>query len=226
MPIYRYDISQGSDEWAEARRGIPTASEFAKIVTPGGKLSKQSRDYAYLLIAEQILGRSLIDLGQLEWVAYGKGMEAEAARWYELERDLDSVPIGFILSDDGRIGCSPDRLVGDGGMLEIKSPAPQTHVGYMINGFSELYKPQVQGQLLVSEREWTDWLSYSPELPPVLERVYRDESYIALLREALDQFCAMKESMLERARALGVDPARERRAGMKLYAPTMEGWDA
>lgn len=232
-----FNVAQGSDAWAELRRGIPTASEFHRIVTPGGKLSKQARGYAYLLVAEELLGRSLIALDELEWVAHGKATEPEAARWYEADRDLDTVPVGFIKTDDERIGASPDRLVGDTGILEVKCPAPQTHVGYMIEGFANAYTPQIQGQLLVSEREWADWISYSPELPAVLERVYRDEPYIGLLRTALDEFCDMKDVLLEQVKSRGVytEPKRQKpdrekgssldetirrnEAGMRLYAP-------
>lgn len=231
------DCEQGTDAWAEARRGIPTASEFHRIVTPGGKLSKQANDYAYLLIAEELLGRSLIELDQLEWVAYGKAMEPEAVRWYEAERDLDTIPVGFIKTDDGRMGASPDRLVGEPGLAEIKCPSPQVHVRNMIEGFANTHKPQLQGQLLVSERKWVDWISYSPVLPPLLERVYRDEPYIALLRDALDQFCEMKDVLLEKVRSRGVyaeprrpnpdrpkesslaETIRLNEAGMRLYAP-------
>jgi hypothetical protein len=216
-----FNVEQGSDAWAELRRGIPTASEFHRIVTPGGKLSKQARGYAYLLVAEELLGRSLIVLDELEWVAHGKATEPEAARWYEAERDLDTTPVGLIKTDDERMGASPDRLVSFSGILEIKCPAPQTHVAYMVEGFACAYKPQVQGQLLISEREWADWVSYSPELPAALERVYRDEPYIDLLRSALDEFCDMKDALLEQVRSRGVYsepklPKPDRAAGPSL----------
>lgn len=232
-----YHVKQGTPEWAELRRGRPTASEFGKIVTPTGKLSEQARKYAHLLVAEELLGRSLISLDELEWVARGKELEPDAATLYEFERDIDTQPIGFIATDDGLIGASPDRLIGNGGLLEIKCPAPQTHVGYMIDGFNKLYKPQVQGQLLVSEHEWADWMSYCPLLQPVVERVYRDEPYIKLLRDALDKFCAMKAAMLDKAKARGLyaeqprpkpdrpaepslaEQIRLNEAAMRLYAP-------
>jgi hypothetical protein len=188
------------------RLGIPTASEFPKIVTPTGKLSEQARKYAHLLVAEQLLGRPLISLDELEWVARGKELEPEAARLYEFDRDVDTEPVGFLTTDDGRIGASPDRLVGKPGVLEIKAPAPQTHVGYVLDGFAEKYKPQVQGQLLVSDREWCDWMSYHPELPPIIDRVHRDEVFIGRLRDALNVFCDMLDAMRERTRSIGIVP--------------------
>lgn len=201
-----YHVAQGSPEWAALRLGIPTASEFAKIVTPTGKLSEQSRKYAHLLVAERLLGRPLVALDELEWIARGKELEPEAARLYEFDREMDTEPVGFITTDSGLIGASPDRLVGEAGLLEIKVPAPQTHVGYVLEGFAKLYKPQVQGQLYVTGREWTDWMSYHPELPPIIERVYRDEAYIALLAEALECFCDTLDKMRERARSSGLVP--------------------
>lgn len=201
MIVHR--VAQGSEAWAALRRGIPTASEFGRIVTPGGRLSAQARQYARLLAAEELLDRSLIALDELDLIARGKALEAEAARLYEAEFDIETEPVGLITTDDGRIGASPDRLVGSDGILEIKCPLPQTHIGYIIDGFPDKYKPQVQGQLLVSEREWCHWLSYHPELPPVLRKVPRDEDYIALLREALDRFCEMKEEIVKRARLFG-----------------------
>ncbi len=217
-----YHVQQGSIEWAELRRGRPTASEFGKIVTPTGKISEQARKYAHLLVAEELLGRSLISLDELEWVARGKELEPDAATLYEFEKDVDTQPIGFITTDDGLIGASPDRLIGNGGILEIKCPAPQTHVGYMIDGFNNLYKPQVQGQLLVSEHEWADWMSYCPLLQPVVERVYRDEPYIKLLREALDKFCAMKAAMLETARARGLYAESKRPRPEREHGPSLD----
>lgn len=202
MIVHR--VPQGSTEWAALRRGIPTASEFHRIVTPSGKLSEQAKKYAHLLVAETLLDRALISLDELEWVARGKVLEPDAARLYEFDRNMDTEPVGFISTDDARIGASPDRLVGGIGLLEIKCPAPQTHVGYMLDGFAAPYRPQVQGQLLVTEREWVDWMSYYPEMQPYIERIPRDEEYIAKLADALVRFCDMKDEMLRRARASGI----------------------
>lgn len=137
-------------------------------------------------------------------------LEASAVEAYEFEADLITSPIGFITTDDGRYGCSPDRLVGEDGLVEIKCPAPQTHLGHLVDGFSGNYRPQVQGQLLVSERQWADWVSYSPEMPMVRIRAQRDEDYIRGLRAALDEFCDMKDDIECRARALGHFASRRR----------------
>ena len=93
-------------------------------------------------------------------------------------------------TDDGRYGCSPDRLIAEDGLLELKCPAPHTHVRYLIEGcMDDEKRPQVQMQMLVTGRAWVDLVSYHPELPIVITRVERDVEYIALLAKVLDAFC-------------------------------------
>lgn len=185
-----HDVEPLSEAWHRARLGIPTTSELKRIVTPGGKLSAQSADYMHRLLAEWILDRPL-DEDQIEtkWMERGRNLEDEAVRSYEFETERKTETVGFITSDDGMIGCSPDRLIGSVGLLEIKCPAPQTHVGYMLTRTVDKdYWPQIMGQLLIGEREWVDIQSYYPGFPTVIIRVERDEKYIALLDEALRGF--------------------------------------
>lgn len=199
-----HDVDQGSVEWHKLRIGIPTASNFDKIVTPTGKLSKQWRAYAFFLVAEKLLNQSLESLQGLEWIERGKELEPAAVKMYEFERDTTSRPCGFITTDDMRMGCSPDRLVGVNGALELKCPAPQTHVAYMVDGFGDDYVPQVQGQLLIGEFAYVDRYSYHPELPPVLKRTYRDAAFIKVLDPSLEQFCDELELMYETVKGFGV----------------------
>jgi hypothetical protein len=198
-------VEQGSREWLALRLGIPTASEFHKIVTPTGKLSSQARKYAFRLVAEKVLNRSLEGLDHLEWIARGKELEPEAIRGFEFMEDVKTDPVGFITSDDGRIGASPDRLIlGEAAALEIKCPAPATMIEYMLDGFGNDYVPQAQGQMLVGEFDYVVRYAYSPEMPPVSVRTDRDEEFIDKLRSALDQFCDEKDAMIERVQSLGL----------------------
>ena len=200
------DCEQGSSEWLAARLGIPTSSEFHRIITAAkGDLSKSARRYAYQLVAETLLGEPLeSSIGNLDWVVRGKLLEPQAVQQYEFTTDVETRPVGFITTGDGRIGCSPDRLiVGQAGGVEIKCTAPATHVGFLLDGPGEDYRQQVQGQLLVAEVEFVDLYAFHPVLPPVLIRTHRDEPYIAKMRAALDEFCDMKDVMLEQARASG-----------------------
>lgn len=186
--MIRLDVEQGSVQWLHARLGIPTASCFDKIITPKtGKPSASADGYMYQLIAEQLLGQPLQDAsgGFLE---RGSIMEQRAVSYYELQKEVDTEKVGFVLRDDQRTGASPDRFVGNDGLLEIKVPAANTHVGYMLDKDGIGYRSQVQGQLWVAEREWSDTLSYHPELPPALVRQTRDEAFIKLLAAAIQQF--------------------------------------
>ncbi len=186
--MIRLDCPQGSDEWIEARLGIPTSSQFHRIITPKtGKLSSQADGYAHELLAEELLGHP-IDESASDFMARGTALEKSAVEFYEFQRDMNTQRVGVILRDDGLTGCSPDRLVGDDGGLEIKCPSAKVHVSYMLGQDADTYKCQVQGALWITGRAWWDWLSYNPELPPVLIRFERDEEFIAKLAAAVDQF--------------------------------------
>lgn len=198
-----HDVEQGTPRWLELRLGIPTASCFDCIVTPTGAFSKQSRKYALKLVTERLLRRPLDNIDHVEAVARGKELEPSAAKLYDFENSVRSVAVGFITTDDGRIGASPDRLIGEGGLLEIKCPSPNTQLGYLLDGFDAGYRPQVQGQLMVAERDWCDWMAFHPEMPTVVVRIGRDEEYIAKLRAALSEFNDVREEMYHRALASG-----------------------
>ena len=195
---------QGSAEWLALRLGRPTASEFHRIVTPTGKLSTQSRAYAHRLVAERLLNRPMDSIDNLQWVAHGKTNEAAAGKMLEFEHDMQTRAVGFITTDDGQIGASPDRLiVGMNGAVEIKCCSPQVHVGYMLDGFGADYIVQVQGQMLVGEFDFVIRYGFHPEMPSVFERTNRDEPLIARLRTALDEFNDRREEMYQRALASG-----------------------
>lgn len=199
-----HNVEQGTAEWLALRIGIPTASEFEKIITPAGKLSSQAPAYAARLAAEIVLNRSLDkDLSNLMAIQHGNEFEPLAAMAYEFEFGVKTEKVGFITNDEETIGVSPDRLVGSDGLVEIKCPEPATHVLYLTQGFDRKYYPQVQGQLLFAEREWNDRVSYSDELPLYTERTFRDESFIKTLDEALKNFHELKMEMLEKVRRAG-----------------------
>ena len=123
----------------------------------------------------------------------GRLLEDEAVRSYCFEKECEVETVGFITTDDGMIGCSPDRVIaGWKRGLEIKCPSPQVHVGYMMRRTVDKdYWPQVQGQMLVGGFEGVDIQSYYPGLPSVIIPVERDEKYIALLEDALRDFVSL-----------------------------------
>ena len=201
--IHRVD--QGTAEWHALRIGIPTTSTFHKIITPGGKESEQARPLLYRLVAERLLNEPMDDgIGHQEWVERGKLEEPNAAAQLEFAHNLQLEPVGFVTTDDGRMGCTPDRLVtGKPEAVEIKCPAPWTQIGYLLDGPGKQYKPQVQGQLLIGGFEKVHFYSWHPRMPPVYIITYRDEKYMALMASILDAFLDELDRETERARQMG-----------------------
>jgi len=183
-----YNVIQGTPEWAHLRCGIPTASNFHRLITPTGKVSTQSEMYLFELLAERITGEPTVEFTS-HWQDRGSEMEAEAVAYFEFQRECETAKVGFITNDDGTIGCSPDRLIGEDALLEIKVPKPATHVMYLLKkAVDAVYYPQVQGQLWVSGRSYLDIMSYCPSMPPAIVRVHRDSDFIKLLETSLDSF--------------------------------------
>ena len=183
------DCIQGTEEWHQARLGIPTASNFDKIVTSKGDPSKQAQKYLYRLAGESITGCPE-ETYQNATMLRGIEMESEARSLYEVVTDETVSEVGFCLSDDGKHGASPDGLVGDNGTIEIKCPNLATHVEYLLDGgLPKTYFQQVQGQLFVAEREWADFVSYYPAMNPLIVRVERDDKFLKALENELNEFC-------------------------------------
>lgn len=189
-----HNVAQGSSAWLELRAGVPTASQFDNILTKSGKPSQSAERYMLTLLAERIMGEPIADHISL-WMARGSQLEREAIAFYQLQRDLDTVPVGFITNDAGTVGASPDRLVGSDGLLEVKCPKEYIHLGYMMQSGSayDAYRVQVNGQMWITGRRWVDVLSYHPYMPWALSRIERDDEFIAKLSAAVTAFSDMLE---------------------------------
>lgn len=183
-----HNVEQGSDEWHEVRKGVITGSDFSKILTAKTmKISSQADELENRIIAEILTGEESSGFKGNEYTERGHELEPDAASMYEMLTGNTVEIVGFVTNDEGTIGCSPDRLVGEYGLLEIKCPAAHTHIKSLLeNSVGDEHKPQIQGQLLITGRKWCDAFSYHPTLPPSIVRVERDEEYIAKLSEALD----------------------------------------
>ncbi len=187
------DCEQGGEMWLQSRVGLPTASQFGRIITAKTcKPSSQATSYLHEIAAEYMLGEPL-DNHKSQFMERGTHLEPDARKWYAFQEDCDVREVGFCLRDDRLVGGSPDGLVGDDGMLEIKCPSPKVHVGYMDSpeSLADVYRPQVQGNLWITGRQWCDIVSYHPEplvMKPVVYRVFRDEPYIETLAELVDAF--------------------------------------
>lgn len=190
------DCIQGSEEWFAARCGVPSASNFDKIVTSKGEPSTQAKKYMYKLAGESVSG---IAEETYKNAAMERGtiLEDEARQLYQIINDEEVKQVGFC-KEEG-YGCSPDGMVLFQGMLEIKCPSAAVHVEYLLKEtLPTTYIQQVQGQMLVTGSKWCDFMSYYPGIKPFIIRVERDEPFISKLKSELDKFCAELKSVIER----------------------------
>jgi hypothetical protein len=175
------DLVQGSGHWLKARCGLLTASEFDRILTPTLKIASNAKERAHCweLAAQRISGYV-----EPQYVgdAMLRGHEDEIrARDLYSEKFAPVTEIGFVTNDKWgfTLGCSPDGLVGDDGLIEVKSRCQKYQVQTICEYYADGTVPdefvlQVQGQLLVTGRSWCDLISYSGGLPMVTMRVEAD----------------------------------------------------
>uniref|UniRef100_A0A6M3LQL9 Putative exonuclease n=1 Tax=viral metagenome TaxID=1070528 RepID=A0A6M3LQL9_9ZZZZ len=198
--MIRLDVKQGSEEWFAARRGIPTSSEFGRIIGVTGKIST-AKSYLYELAGARITG---VDKGNFQSAAMARGteMEPEARAYCELVMGVEVEQVGFILDDSKRYGCSPDGLFGDTG-LEAKCPSVHVHIGYLLAGvLPSDYFAQVQGSMLVTGFSHWWFCSYFPGLPALILDVQRDWEFTAKLSVALKDFCNELNELEKKLRRL------------------------
>lgn len=192
-----HDFEQHSPEWFQIRLGIPTASRFKDIFTSTGKAASGADGYMYSLIAESLASKPL-DSFESEWMRRGTELEPEARQFYEFQKDVEVRQVGFVTNDEKTVGCSPDGMG-----LEIKCPAPHTHMKYLIGRKCPAeYVPQVQGSMWICEADSWDFISYHPDLPPLIVTVERDEKFIKGLSEEIEKFLekmAKKRLLVEAA---------------------------
>lgn len=179
-----YDFEQGSAEWHQARCGVVTASRFKDVLAEGD--GKMRGKYLRELASETIRGW-VEDGYSNEHMARGQEQEDDARRAFAFEHAIEPIRVGFIRR--GRVGCSPDSLIGDDGGLEIKSALGHIQIDRLQRGrLPPEHVAQVQGSLWVTGRKWWSFVSFSPDLPLMHVRVERDEEYIARLAKAVTAF--------------------------------------
>ena len=195
------DCVQGTPEWFAARCGIPSASNFDKIVTSAGAPSKQAEKYMYQLAAERVTGRTEESYSNAA-MERGKETEAEARALYEMLRDVKVEQVGVCYPDEKKLcAASPDGLVAKDGLIEIKCPLIYTHVQYLLDGVLPTdYFQQTQGQLYVTGRKWVDFISYYPVIKPFIIRCVRDEKFIKALAVEIEVFNRQLSEITERIR--------------------------
>lgn len=199
MTIEIFDCAQGSGEWFECRKGIPTASEFSTVMAKGEGKTRSA--YMRKLAGEIITGKPMESYSNGD-MARGQAMEDEARRMYALLHDVEPRRVGFIRN--GKKGCSPDSLIGETRGLEIKSAAAHIQIERLLKDeLPSEHKAQVLGSLWASEREAWDFLSYCPGLALLTVTVYRDEIYIKNLAAEVDRFNDELAAMVEKVRRYG-----------------------
>ena len=182
-----YNMEQGSLEWVKIRLGIPTASRFSDILAKGRGITRHK--YMLGLIYEI---RNKMPMPSYTNNSMLHGIEAEplAREYYEGYKKVKVEQVGFV--ECYGVGCSPDGLIGEDGGVEIKNPDIITHYDYYLKKkMPTAYYAQVQGSLLVTGRQWWDFVSFdnrNTDTPFFCIRVERDEKYIANLRKEIDVF--------------------------------------
>jgi len=184
-----FDVEQGSPEWFAVRAGVVTSSEFATVMAKGkdGGASVTRAKYLRQLAGEILTGEPAPEGYSNGFMARGKELEDEARRLFAFMRDADPIKVGFV--KDGRVGCSPDSLLGERSGLEIKVAIPAVQIERLQLGrLPPEHVAQVQGSMWVTGRPTWSFMSYCPKLPPLIVEVERDNAYLAQLGNAMAAF--------------------------------------
>ena len=191
MTLTIHDVEQRSPEWYKARCGIVTASAIGKLITPKTikvASNDESRGLIALLASERVTGHVEETATSFDmW----RGIEAEPyARDLYGQHHAPVEECGFAVRDFGgfSIGYSPDGLVADGGLIEIKAPRQKGHLSTIVSDSVPLhYMAQLQTGLVVMEREWIDYVSYAGGMPLFVKRVLPDPRWKAAILAAAEQ---------------------------------------
>ncbi len=196
-------VVQGTDEWKQLRCGDITASRAADVIAmlkKGGEKAERAH-YRGEIIAERLTGVPYWHrvTPEMEW---GKMQEPFARAAYELKFHVDVDQVGFVKHPRiDRFGCSPDGLVGDEGMIQIKCPTTINHVDWMRNGTVPVeHMPQMLAEMACCERAWCDFVSFDPRLPEHLQlfvvRFDRNDKWIATIESEVEHFNAEVDQVM------------------------------
>jgi len=198
------NCEQYSPEWWAARLGIPTSSQFKRIIKANGDPSASRHAYLCELAAERITG---VQEDTYVSRAMEKGSEREelSRQVYEMEYEVEVIRCGIALSDCGRWGASTDGLVGTDGCIELKNPSGGTHVARILkpDKLPSEAQRQVQGEIFAAEREWCDFVSYVPGLRLFVLHVEPEYQFLKRLEAALIEFCDELDEICKRLRGVG-----------------------
>lgn len=214
-------IEQNSVWWEMARAGIPTASEFHNLLTPKFKPreGEMVESYLALKLSERWTGTPTPGKVVLA-MDYGHILEDEAKPFYTFQFNEEITPCGFATTDDGKIGCSPDGLIGGDGGIEIKCPEAKNHVKYLMAGkLPDDYILQVYGSMFVTGRLWWKFMSYRRKFPAYITMIERDEKINAVISETLYAFCDKLDAGYKRLCEMNGGPPKRIEAKPNPTAP-------
>lgn len=192
-----HNLEQGSKEWVEVRKLKMTASNATAIGANGAGLETYILD-----LVSQYLSSAEKEHYSNEHIERGNELEAEARTVYELETGNKVQQVGFVIFDE-YTGCSPDGLIGDDGLIEIKCKADKGHLKQLIEGEKAIessYKNQIQMQLYVTGRKWCDFVCYNPNFQKhtFVYRIYPDDKYHKKLAEGIKAGKEMIKEILKK----------------------------
>ena len=192
-----HNVEQGGEEWAKLRSERFTASNFVDL------FAKETTQAYQNLINDVVYGKITgepIETFQNDYMKRGSELEPFAREAYELETFTKVNQVGFIELDEW-VGYSPDGLIGEDGLIEIKAPKHSTLIeAHLSQKIPTKYYWQMMGGLYVTGRLWCDYYVYHPKLKPLLIRVERNESDIKLLEEKLNEVIEIAKQRIEKVK--------------------------
>jgi putative phage-type endonuclease len=199
---------QGSDEWKRMRLGKVTASRIADMLSKTKTGWGASRaNYRSQLVSERLTG-AFTDSYVSAAMEWGTETEAEARYAYSFMTATDVVSVDFAPHPSiAMAGCSPDGLIGDDGLVEIKCPNTATHIETLLGrSVPGKYRQQMLFQMACTGRRWCDFVSYDPRMPEdmrlFVSRLHRDDAAISEMESEVVKFLAEVESTVAQLIAL------------------------
>ena len=190
-----HNFEQGTPEWLACRADKFTASNFVDL------FAKETTQAYQNLINNVVYGKltgEAPETYQNEYMIRGSELEPFAREAYELETFNKVNQVGFIELNEW-IGYSPDGLISEDGLIEIKCPKHSTLIEYHLSGqMPTKYYWQMQGGMYVTGRQWCDYYVWHPKLKPLLKRVERNEDDILKLESKLNEVIEIAKQRIEK----------------------------
>lgn len=191
-PIYHFDIDQQTEEWYAAKLGMFSGSDYHVFL--GDSKTKEDK------LWEKLAERRYQDSDAEEFLGFyterGKALEHEARRVYSAVYETEVQEVGLVEDVEyfpGWVVCSPDGLVGEDGIIEIKSLVAKYVTQYTEGKYKDSfyikpeYRTQIQFNLFVTQRQWCDFIYYHPRVGLRVQRIHRDEDYIEKIKKSLEE---------------------------------------